>query len=938
MNKDVQNTEYDVVSDNNQYVDEHTSDADTNAVYQEEVIDKSNISQVEENPNNGEVVYEEYIDADEIMEGYSEDGTVVYYTMEDGVPKEILYQDEEPETVYEEVVDESGNVVYQEVVYEDENEISEDKANSDDSVEDVVIIEQESENEEVILGDNQADDVSLAEDDEKASKNTLENVVENVAGNTEEKVEESLDKVVEEEKKAPVDTQQKDEKRETVVENKTENESVNTNSVFSQEEKSLTTDASVATKVADTTSVTTDNNQQNLAATASTAAPVEQLDSNNSNVNQNTAVQNNVNQVAMPQPNVTYPQQNAQGQAVNLAPQVGVAQVAVPVSQPVVSYPNQVQQFQQQQIPVVSQPAVPVTSQVYQTPVMQPQPTMVVAQPQIVSSVPINTGYPTATYPATGGVAPTAILTPMATNYQPTVQNMVGQTNTPVMYQAGSAAYAARGIPQVGQAAYQNTGAAQMGRTTAMVKPAATTAKSTNSSSDKSVYKKGHGFLKLLFSLAFLAILVLGAYIIFFRESNYTGSADVDLLFDPFKPIMVYQDDLVGYINSKGEFLIDPMFEEGTEFYGDYAAVLLDDVYKIINKEGDTVVTCNSSDPPVYDVDYNVWIIDSTLYDINMQDLAHFIKDGEYGFYSYVNTSKSTVGVVNNNGAILYSAAGTEIEVDTSAAYSYDAYALVHVANDKDAIISGKTNSVIYTAASNSIKSEGDAIFSVNLEGINKFLYFNDGQLVKEFDNVSDVNMFNYKKGILEVVNNGTTYYYDTINGVELDDADYNNSYTNEKYYGYEIEQCGEGATLKYSLMKDGEDVMSCEYDSIDFLKVEVHEFVKVRTLKEFVVLTKGTTTQLYDLTFKKVVLELENVVPQIDANSMFVVFSAKEDSSAKEDVVYSLLTGKTTTFAAGENYFIAGSNYFVTIDKNNLASYYNIKLEGIYEVSNYMQ
>ena len=123
-------------------------------------------------------------------------------------------------------------------------------------------------------------------------------------------------------------------------------------------------------------------------------------------------------------------------------------------------------------------------------------------------------------------------------------------------------------------------------------------------------------------------------------------------------------------------------------------------------------------------------------------------------------------------------------------------------------------------------------------------------------------------------------------------------------------------------------------YDSISFLEPALHEFVKIRTLKEFVILTIGDTVKLYDLTFKKTVFELQNV--DITYGGTFVIFTAKKDTSNKEDIVYNLLTNMQTTFTTGEKEYIPGSNYVIAVDKNNNASYYNIKVKNIHETSDF--
>ena len=51
---------------------------------------------------------------------------------------------------------------------------------------------------------------------------------------------------------------------------------------------------------------------------------------------------------------------------------------------------------------------------------------------------------------------------------------------------------------------------------------------------------------------------------------------------------------------------------------------------------------------------------------------------------------------------------------------------------------------------------------------------------------------------------------------------------------------------------------------------------------------------------------------------------------------MYNLLTNMQTTFTTGEKEYITGSNYVIAVDKNNNASYYNIKAKNIHETSDF--
>ena len=519
-------------------------------------------------------------------------------------------------------------------------------------------------------------------------------------------------------------------------------------------------------------------------------------------------------------------------------------------------------------------------------------------------------------------------------------QQAFGQVNAPTMYQASSATYATRGMQSVNQVPYNNTSAAQMGSVRAsapIINQNLSTNTRNNTNIDKKIYKKKSGIVKFIFEILLLAIVCFIAYVMFFRKSNYTGNANLNFIFNPFKPIVVYKDGKAGYVDFNGKSIIEPTYDFATEFYGEYAAVSLNEEYKIINKAGETVVSVKNKIAPVYDVEYSVWIIDDCLYNESMEKLASNVKSVGYGIYSYVNSSSEKVGVVNYLGETLYFASGTSIEVGVSQSYNYDVYALVHVPNMEDVIVSNKEKKVVYKSASNNISDYGNAIFSDRTGDVVKFLYFRDGKVHKEFTDAIDVNMFNFNAGILQVKTVNSMYYYDSINNTELSEIDSKNLVDfDEKYYGYTKTICGDEPNFKYGLMKDDNDIFNCEYDDISFLDIKVHEFIKSKIFRKYVILTKNDEVVLYDLLLKKNILEMNNVSLVNNSQSMFLVFEANDNSTTKEDVIYNLITGKILRFSNSNNRYIAKSNNLVVLDDNNTATYYNIFMKEIYKASNY--
>ena len=116
-------------------------------------------------------------------------------------------------------------------------------------------------------------------------------------------------------------------------------------------------------------------------------------------------------------------------------------------------------------------------------------------------------------------------------------------------------------------------------------------------------------------ALLIVVIIVFIAYKIFGKNS---GTLDI---FDSDQLIRVQKDDKYGYIDSDGNFVIEPIYDYATSFYGDYAITTIteddkeDEVYQVIDKKGNVKATAISSLGIEYISDYNVWVINYQLYD-----------------------------------------------------------------------------------------------------------------------------------------------------------------------------------------------------------------------------------------------------------------------------------------------------------------------------------
>lgn len=478
----------------------------------------------------------------------------------------------------------------------------------------------------------------------------------------------------------------------------------------------------------------------------------------------------------------------------------------------------------------------------------------------------------------------------------------------------------------------------------------------------------------ILIILAALLIVGIGIFVYSkFNDSNKNSDINLNLIFDPNKPIIVKNKGKYGYITSEGKTMIEPQYNSAGDFYGDYAVVSIDNpdiksysenLYQIIDKKGNVKLTSEEYSEPEYYATYDVWVVDGVLYDSNLNRMLSegiTVKYIDYEYFEYSDSVKNESGIMTYKGKKIFTMPGTSIFADISEnEYNKeDLYASVKTYSDpeKEVVISLKTGDILFTSEDVEnyyISEKENGIFyyydRTSDDGYKngKYLFFINNKLAYQTtEEVNDVEVYDYQNQILEIdfgydyETLGKTqkiYYYDVKNKKMLEEKPASSTSTTdleldliEQTYGFK-EYSSSG---KYGLMSGEKVIVPCEYDYIEYLHKNVFNYMKSRG-KELVLLEKDKTLVLYDLKNSENIKTFNSnyIYDYDDSTFIKVILYSKDDYKTTGYIIYNLLSDKSMTFENDDD-IVIGSNY-VTVEKDNKKTYYNTDFKQIYVGTEY--
>ena len=475
--------------------------------------------------------------------------------------------------------------------------------------------------------------------------------------------------------------------------------------------------------------------------------------------------------------------------------------------------------------------------------------------------------------------------------------------------------------------------------------------------------KKGKTNKALIFGIIACLLVLLGCGVFFFFRGNSIiggDTKDLNLVFDPAKPIVVKKDGKYGYIMSDGKMMIEPKFETANPFNGEYAIVSVlnpessyyfdDKIYQIIDRHGNVLFSSESYISPSYFRSYGVWIIDGSLYDSKLKRITeegYTISYIDEGYFKYQNIEKDESGIMDYTGKKIFSWEGYSIIIDISENDNADddLFATVTNYDDKEIIIRLKDGKTLYSlddVENKYIYADDDNIFRVynrTDRDYEAWFFFYDGELkYQSSEDIYDLEVVDFDKRILlidygydydEMGKKQRRYYYDVKNDKMFEekpeslDIDID---LMELNFGYKTFN----SSSKYGLMSGDKIVVPCEYDDVEFLNVDLHKYLKSKG-KELVLLEKDDKMLLYNLKNNKTISTFDSTYVADYDDSTFLKISLYEDYTVSGYIIYNLLSGKSISVSNKDSFDIY-SNY-ITVLKDGKLVYYNTDLKEIYSV-----
>ena len=388
-------------------------------------------------------------------------------------------------------------------------------------------------------------------------------------------------------------------------------------------------------------------------------------------------------------------------------------------------------------------------------------------------------------------------------------------------------------------------------------------------------YKRGGFQIKFRYIFFFCILVVVGLYFYNYYTANkedlYEGNANIKSLYDKNNLIKYFSNGLYGYINYKGEIVINAKYIEASDFYNGYAVVNGDNKKEIININGEHMLDV-SANSKGYNVDYDYWYLNGTLYSgklLKLKDEVNFVDGSDKYFYYYNFDLKKTI-LIDYTGKSIYEFDGKDIKfVVKTGSYTND---LIYAEySGKYMIINPDNLNVIYDS-NEKITLLDDGIYKKD-----RFYYIYDDETYYPFDAKNVTLVDKYKKVLKIEVSDTEVYYHDIINNSKLDDYVEGSGGIVDSQFNYDIVLCDKEKNL-YSLMKDGNTLLECKYDEIEFLNDNLHEYIKSKNGQEFVLAKNVELDIIYNTRIKFNSLEEDYVNRSYVDGSPFVIYTPMED------------------------------------------------------------
>ncbi len=440
--------------------------------------------------------------------------------------------------------------------------------------------------------------------------------------------------------------------------------------------------------------------------------------------------------------------------------------------------------------------------------------------------------------------------------------------------------------------------------------------------------------------LVLAIVLFIGSIFLKSKNANIKKSENVNLIFDEEALIKVKKDNKYGYIDTNGKFVLDPIYKEAKDFYGNYTIVeTKDEIYQVIDKKGKAKFQSKYAADIDYNSENNIWILNHQLYDSALNKISPDNINVRYGNYEYLkweDVNEKSAGIINSSGKITYTYKYQNDEnyfdMTPSKITSIldEQYCIVNVDSgkyEKYGIVNCATGKLVYDYSKYYISDRGDNIFKITNEDSQdsvSLIYIKDNKIAYQTNSESDTYEYDILTKYIQIFNEDKNdyFYLDIQTGKILSDApndDINDEW--EVLTGITKKGCGES----YGLVKGKKKILSCEWDSIDYFGNLLYQYLASKG-KKYVMTTKDDKSFIINLTNGETVAKFNANKIYNNEESIFVFY---EDSSINKKVIYNLITGKTMETDIDNNVRL-NSNY-ITIYENNKINFYNTNFKLIY-------
>lgn len=473
--------------------------------------------------------------------------------------------------------------------------------------------------------------------------------------------------------------------------------------------------------------------------------------------------------------------------------------------------------------------------------------------------------------------------------------------------------------------------------------------------------KKNNKILLIILGILFIGLIILGVNH-YFKTQKDPELVNLVKVFDPRKSIIIKKEDKYGYITSEGKMLIEPKYNEASNFEDNYAIVRTKNldkndyynyyIYNIIDKKGKVIKTSHQA--PYYYSNNKSWIIEEKLYNAKFKPiLSSEITVTPLGdkFLKYRNPINDETGIMNSKGKVILKSPLKDphisISISNNQYNSKDLYAYMYTTSPKKhVILSLKTKKSVYEIPSNisDVVAKGNGIFYFyenNDYDTKTYYYFVNGKLrYKSPMGLEGLEIYDYKKQILKI-DNGYDYYdkgkksryeyYDIKkNQVLFDNQDTNFNIENKlnlENYGFKKFE----NSSKYGLTNGKKVILPAEYNDIEFISLQLFQYMKRYHHKELILLKKDDKKILMDIKHQKAIVTFDKdmYIHSYNDSTFIKIYSFNKDT-----IIYNVLTGAKKKIDKDANINIY-SNYIIIQNENNARKeYYNTKLAKIYEVN----